>query len=59
TIAEMTYDALDKDVLAREYINRKEKINECGRVICQYPLNDLYLFGRINLIFSGHRNTPK
>ena len=42
TIAEMTYDALDKDVLAREYINRKEKINECGRVMV---LLELYCKG--------------
>ena len=33
TIAEMTMDALDKDVLAREYINRGEKINEAGRMM--------------------------
>ena len=33
SIAKMTMDALDKDCLAREYINRKEKINDCGRVM--------------------------
>lgn len=33
TIAEMTTDALDKDVMAREYINKGEKINEAGRVL--------------------------
>lgn len=33
SIAQMTADALDKDVMAREYINQKEKINEAGRVM--------------------------
>ena len=33
TIAEMTSDALDKDVMAREYINNGEKINEAGRML--------------------------
>jgi len=33
TIAEMTSDALDKDVMAREYINNGEKINEAGRIL--------------------------
>jgi len=33
TIAEMTTDALDKDVMAREYISKGEKINEAGRVL--------------------------
>ena len=33
TIQQMTMNSLDKDVLAREYINHKEKINEAGRVL--------------------------
>lgn len=33
TIAEMTSDALDKDVMAREYISKGEKINEAGRML--------------------------
>ena len=33
TIEEMTMQVLDKDVLAREYINHAEKINEAGRMM--------------------------
>ena len=33
TIEEMTMQVLDKDVLAREYINHGEKINEAGRMM--------------------------
>jgi len=33
TIAQMTTDSLDKDMMAREYINQNEKINEAGRML--------------------------
>ena len=33
TIEDMTMHILDKDVLAREYINHDEKINEAGRMM--------------------------
>lgn len=33
TIEEMTMQVLDKDILAREYINHGEKINEAGRMM--------------------------
>ena len=33
TIEDMTMQILDKDVLAREYINHCEKINEAGRMM--------------------------
>jgi hypothetical protein len=33
TIAEMTMNVLDRDMLAREYIAHGEKINEAGRVL--------------------------
>lgn len=33
TIAEMTSGDIDKDVMAREYISKGEKINEAGRVL--------------------------
>lgn len=33
SIAKMTGDALDKDVMAREYLSKNEKINECGRIM--------------------------
>ena len=33
TIEEMTMQVLDKDVLARKYINHGEKINEAGRMM--------------------------
>lgn len=44
TIAKMTSDALDKDVLAREYKLHKEKINEAGRfvVLLEVILDKLY-----------------
>lgn len=33
TINEMTDNILDKDNMAREYVNRSEKINEAGRIL--------------------------
>lgn len=33
SISEMTNDAIDRDVLAKEYISKKKEINDVGRII--------------------------